>query len=72
MGIGATKSKRTHPHHGRPLGIGERLQSGLHLQLEGSEINRWVGLPAMEARRQLPLRYTQGRLDQAGDAGGGF
>ena len=34
MGIGAAKSKRTHPHHGRALGIGEGLEIGLHLQLE--------------------------------------
>ena len=72
MGIGAAKSKRTHPHHRRPLGIGEGLQLGLHRQLEGGEIHRGIGIAAMEAGRQLPLGHTQGRLDQTGDAGGGF
>ena len=72
VGIGAPEAKRTHPHHRGPLRIGEGLQAGLHLQLEGGEINRGIGAAAVEAGGQLPFGHAQRRLDQTGYAGGGF
>ena len=63
MGIGAAEAKGTHPHHRGPLRIGERLQAGLHLQLQACEINRGIGPAAMEAGGQLPFGHAEGRLD---------
>ena len=72
MGIGAAKPKGADPHHRRRIGLREGLQLGLHLQLQACEINRGVRAAEMQAGGQLAVVHTQGRLDQSGDARGGF
>jgi len=72
MGISAAKTEGADPHHRRCIGLWERLQLGLHLELQTGEIDRGVRGAEMQARGQLAMVDAERRLDQTGDACGGF
>src|SRR5262249_60798659 len=47
-------------------------QLGLHAEVQGVQVDGWVGAGEVETGRQLSMAYGQGRLEQAHDSGRGL
>src|SRR6478609_10887289 len=72
MSVGASESKRIYASDSLRRAIWKRLERGRDAQLEFFKINVRIWFRKMKAGRDLSVFEHQHRLEQAGDARGGF